>query len=136
MPGGGASSTVNSRARRRWGFCSLAARRPTTANPGSTLMRRQVGMYLASFDRLIGAQEYGRGHLKAQRLRRFQIDEQFRLDRLLNRKVGRFFSLENARGVAAGDAVSTCDTAAIADKSSRCDKLAILVHGGNFVLQR
>src|SRR5262245_282938 len=44
------------------------------------------------FDHLIGAGEHSCGHVEAKRLRRLEVDDQFKRPRLLDRDIGRFCS--------------------------------------------
>jgi hypothetical protein len=53
-------------------------------------------LLLKSLDDLVGARNYCRWHVEAERLGGFQIDDQLVLGRVLHRQVGRFFALEDA----------------------------------------
>src|ERR1700728_2887137 len=59
-----------------------------------------------SFDHLIGAGQEHRGHLEAEGLGGFQIDDELEPGELENRQFGRFGALEDLSGVNARLAIS------------------------------
>jgi hypothetical protein len=60
---------------------------------------------LELLDQLIGATAQRERHSNAERLRSFQIDDQFDFRRLLDRQIARFLALENPASI---DARSGC----------------------------
>src|SRR6516164_3896716 len=60
----------------------------------SALCQKQT--FAALFDHLVGADEKRLRNGQAERFRSLQIDRELKLRRLLDRKIGRIFALENA----------------------------------------
>src|SRR5262249_21000821 len=69
-----------------------AARGHAAAPPMSVMNSRRF----TSFDHLVGEQKKRISHCKAERLRGYQIDDQFKLGRRLHRQVSRFFAPQEA----------------------------------------
>ena len=65
------------------------------------------------------------GHLNAERLRRFEIDDQLGFGRLLHRQVGRLFAVENTRRVSADRAISFNHAHCIAHEPASLNDLAV-----------
>ena len=76
--------------------CLLYPRKRTCAAHRRMSAMCQKRTLPALFDHLVGSNEQAGWHPKTERLRRFQVDRCFELCRRLYRKVGRFFTLENA----------------------------------------
>ena len=66
----------------------------------------KTGSRPTSFDHLVGRRTERRWHNQAERLGGLEIDDQFDLGRLFDRKVGRFGTLENLVDVIAGVAAT------------------------------
>jgi hypothetical protein len=48
------------------------------------------------FDHLVGRRKQRRGHIEAERLRRFKVDHHLKFRRRLHRQVGRFLTAQDA----------------------------------------
>ena len=60
------------------------------------LLEKQVEGRASSFDHLVGPGEQRLRHIEAERLGGLEVDGQFKFRRLLNGKIGRFGSLQDA----------------------------------------
>jgi len=76
----------------RPGLCLSRPRCPLCAKSGHSALRHT----LALFDHLVGAGEQRRRHFDADGFRRLQIDDEFKLGRLKNWKVGGLGAFEDA----------------------------------------
>ena len=76
--------------------------------------RCQNRKWPSSFNNFVSSVEQGEGHGDAERLRSFQIDDQFHRSRLLHRQIGRLVALENSPRIDAGPSIRFLDAATIA----------------------
>src|SRR5262249_25234508 len=75
-------------------------------------------------------------HVQAERLGGLEIDSQFEFRWLLNGKISRLVSVENAGGVNANLAICVRKAGAIAYKAARCCELAPLIQSRPLVPQK
>ena len=71
-----------------------------------------------SFDDLVGANENRWRHSEAERVGGLQINHQLNFGRLLNRQIGRSFSLQNLPRVNAGLVIDRYEVNSIADQAA------------------
>src|SRR5713101_2063472 len=79
------------------------------------------------FDHHVGEREQLRRHVEAQRLRGFEIDDQFELGRLYNWKIGGLLALKNPADMHASLTIIFRTVHSVADEASNPDKLALRV---------
>src|SRR6516164_8307633 len=82
-----------------------------------------------SFNDLVGDCEHSRWNVEAERLRGLQVDDQLELSRLLDRHIGRPFSLEDATDIYACQTISVGNVVAIAHQTANRWILAPLGNG-------
>src|SRR4051794_34646440 len=82
-----------------------------------------------SFNHLVGGHLQAQWHRQAERLRSFEIDDQFKFRRPHNWKVGWLSALENAASVDASLPIHVEDIGRIAEQPSRQHSLAYSVNG-------
>src|SRR5256885_1720857 len=87
------------------------------------------------FDDLVGADEQCSRNADAKCFRRLEVYDQFRLRGLLNRKVGRLLTLENATGIRAGQSIHVRLAASVANQTASGSELAKLIDGRHGVAQ-
>ena len=78
----------------------------------------------ASFDHLVGAGEQRRWHFEAERLRGFEIDDEFELGGLHHRQIGRCGAFEDSPDIKTGLAIRIRNAGSIADQTTCDGKLA------------
>src|SRR5215469_12145865 len=88
-----ASGQTHSRARSHQGDADLRADRSTAYLVSCIRVRSAHGN---SLDHLVGGHLHDQRHRDAERLRRFEIDDEFDLGRLHHRKLGGLLTLEDA----------------------------------------
>src|SRR6266540_1811106 len=87
----------------------------------------------ASFDHLVGSHLHDHRHGKAERPRRFEIDDQLELGRLHYGQIRWLGALENPTHVNAGFAVSIAEIGCVAHEATIHNKFAPEVHRRNFM---
>src|SRR3977135_2996232 len=84
-----------------------------------------------SFDHLIGGAEEGWWYGDAERLCGFEIDHQFELGGLLDRKVGRISAFQNAADILARLISHLIKVRSITDQAAEAGKVPHIVHSGD-----
>src|SRR6516164_7752633 len=77
----------------------------------------------ASFDHLVGAGEHRQRNAEAECLCSLQVDDQFDLDRLLDRHLRRLFALEDSACINSSLAVTLSEARSIAHQPAGCREL-------------
>ena len=88
------------------------------------------------FDHLVGGFEQGLWHGQAERLRGLEIDDEFELGRLYNRKLRGAFPLQHASGIEADLVPCLCPAGAVAYQPTSFDELPPFVHGRHGMARR
>src|SRR5215471_9174733 len=91
---------------------------------GSSLTLWIQHPFAFSFDDLVGGHLHDQRHRDAERLRRFEIDDEFDLGRLHHRKLGGLLTLENAIDIEGRSAELVVYIRSIRQKAARIDILA------------
>src|SRR4029077_11103943 len=91
---------------------------------------------LFSLDHLVRSRQDAGWNRQAKLLSGFQIDDQFELSRLLDRKVGRFPSLEDLVNVGGGAPEQVRKTHSVKHQTTCVDKLAVWIDSWQPVLRR
>jgi hypothetical protein len=84
----------------------------------------------ALFDHFVGERENLRRNLDPECLRRLEIDDQLKLSWLQNRKIGWFFTFENAANIDAGLAVRVRKAGVVADEAAGRYPFSRITHRG------
>src|SRR5262249_53900153 len=104
--------------------------------PRSAITGREQVQQKSLLNHLVGKREHRRGHLKAERLRGFEVDDQLELGRLQNRQIGRSGAFEDSTGVNGDLAKLLGVIRRIADEPPIIDEFALKIHGRNSMLRR
>src|SRR5262249_29920769 len=78
---------------------------------------------LRSLDHLVGASEHRQRNAEAECFCSLQVDDQFDLDRLLDRHLRRLFALEDSTCIDSSLAVTLCEARSIAHQPTGCREL-------------
>src|SRR6266852_7913367 len=95
--------------------------------------RRKNG---CSFYRLVGADQHQRGHRKAERFRRFEIEDELEVRGQMNRQIGRLGAFQDAACIDADLMVSPGELSAIAHQAAGLDIFAPWIHRGERMARR
>src|SRR5262249_11185321 len=106
-------------------------------DPGvPTLKAGQKGSLPKLFNHLVGTGEQRKRNGEAEGLGRLEVDDQFELDRRLNRQLARLLSAKNAIDIGRGASKQVDDIDCIYDQGSAARKLPIRVGGWQGVTRR
>src|SRR5262249_56118841 len=87
-------------------------------------------------NRLVGARLQRQGYSEAERSRGLEVDHQFEFGRLLDRRIGWLFALDNAASVDVGLPKRIGSVGTVAHESAGCHELASNIRHGNSVASR
>src|SRR4029453_3699799 len=87
-----------------------------------------------SFNHLVGARGEAGRHLKTERLRGLEIDDQFEFARLYHRQLSSFFALEDAAGVGADPTIPPGQAGPVTHQAARDRKFPKLIDRGDGVM--
>src|SRR5260370_563941 len=92
------------------------------SGPKPAVSNRSKTVFL--LDDLVGGHLHDQRHREAERLRRFEIDDEFELGRQHDRQVGGLLAPEDAAGVDADLSISVRDAPTLAHHTAGCDEFA------------
>jgi hypothetical protein len=100
------------------------------------MQQHECAEALDLLDHLVGADKDRAAHRDTERLRSFHIDHQFKLGRLLDRKIGRLGALQNLVYENSGPSVHFIFCAEISREPAIARKLSPGANGGYPVAER